>query len=98
MTLLPRSHYELGDPLAEALARQEHREHMTALAKGQRCLLIADAVISGLDALALLRVEADARRVVFHTLANLLYTPDTPIDVPDFQSRESLERFRQGRP
>jgi hypothetical protein len=98
MTHLPRSHYELGDPLAEALARQERREHLTARAKGQRVLLIADACLTALIAQgSSFAGAAEARRVLFHVLADLLYQPDTAIDVPDFTRAESLDQFRHAR-
>jgi hypothetical protein len=96
MIFEPRSVYEYGDTLAQALGRQERREHATALAKGQRVLLLADACVDALIAQGgILGGMVSARRVLFHTLADLLYAPDTAIDVPDFQSLESLERFRQ---
>jgi hypothetical protein len=99
VTYEPRSVYEFGDTLAECLARQERREHLTARAKGQRLLLIADACLTALIAQgSSFAGAADARRVLFHVLADLLYSPDTAIDVPDFTRAEALERFRRGQP
>jgi len=100
VTYSPRSHYETGDPLEVALARQEARQLGHAGDRARRVLLMADSLVSVLDAGALL-ANADAvvaaRRECFHVLADLLYGGPAVIDVPDFTDPASLERVRTGR-
>lgn len=95
MTFLPRSHYELGDPVAEVIARDERSDHHRATARGQRLLLIADSVVSRLD--WRLQDPTTARGEIFHVLADALYGPAVAIDLPDFASERSLEALRRGR-
>ena len=97
MTHVPRSVYEFGDPVHEQLAREEHTDHHHAAARGQRVLLIADSIVSVLDAQGLLTYPAAARRDVFHVLADHLFGQAGAIDIPDFSDEHSLDALRRGR-
>jgi hypothetical protein len=94
MTHQPRSVYEYGDPAFEEVARAERTDHHHAAAHGQRVLLIADSLVSVLDARGLLTDPAAARREIFHVLADALYGVQA-IDVPDFTSEKSLDALRR---
>ena len=94
MSYLPRSHYELGDPVFDEIAREEQADHYRARARGQRLLLLADSLVSRLDADSLLTDGTVARRVVFHELAEALYG-NNAIDVPDFTDERSLDALRR---
>lgn len=96
MTFAPRSQYEFGDPVGELLAREERTDHRRARARGQRLLLLADALVDVLAAHAQLRDAGAARRDLFHELAQALYS-GVAIDVPDFMDERSLEALRRGR-
>jgi hypothetical protein len=90
-----RSQYELGDPVHEHLAREEATDHYRARARGQRLLLIADSLVSVLEANGRLVDAAAARRDLFHVLADALYS-NGAVDVPDFTNEKSLEALRRG--
>jgi hypothetical protein len=94
MSYEPRSHYEAGDPLADALARQAQHEAYLAQPRGRRVLLLTDQILGALDGLGLVRDLDTARQAVFCRLADVLY-PGAPIDVPDFRDPENLEAFRR---
>jgi hypothetical protein len=96
VTHVPRSVYEFGDPVHEQITREERTDHHHATARGQRVLLIADSLVSVLDASGLLTDPAAARREAFHVLADHLYGVQA-LDIPDFSSEKSLEALRQGR-
>jgi hypothetical protein len=91
-----RSSYEFGDPVHEQLTREERRFHNHAAAHGQRVLLIADSLVSVLDARGLLTDPAAARREIFHTVADHLYGVQA-LDIPDFTNEHALEALRRGR-
>jgi hypothetical protein len=95
VTPLPRSHYEFGDPVHEAIGREEHSDHYRARARGQRVLLLADRLVIILQAQALLTDPDVARRKLFHALADDLYG-NGALDVPDFTSEQSLDALRRG--
>jgi hypothetical protein len=94
MTFVPRSVYEFGDPVHEALAREEQTDHYLARARGQRLLLIADAIVSRLD--GRLADPITARGDIFHALADCLYRPDAAIALPNFRDEKSLDAMRRG--
>jgi hypothetical protein len=95
VTYEARSHYEFGDPVLEALARDEHTDHHRARARGQRLLGIADSLVSVLEATGRLDDPDAARGDIFHVLADALYGNDA-IDIPDFTNARSLEALRRG--
>jgi len=95
MTFLPRSQYELGDPVFAALEREEHSDHYRASARGQRLLLLADSLIAVLQASGTVTNVAAARADIFHTLADALCGCQA-INTPDFASEQSLDAMRRG--
>jgi pyruvate formate-lyase activating enzyme-like uncharacterized protein len=96
MTFERRSSYEYGDPVFEHVAREERTDHLRATARGQRLLGLADAVVDELRAHALLREDGVLeRRLIFHVLANYLYSQDAAIEIPDFSNAQSLEALRR---
>ncbi len=96
MSHIPRSQYELGDdPLTADLKRAERTDHHHAFARAQRLLLIADSVISVLEAGRALHEPAAARRDIFGVLAEALCA-NQAIEVPDFMNARSLEALRRG--
>jgi hypothetical protein len=95
MTYQPRSQYDFGDPVLEALARDEHTDHHRARARGQRLLGIADSLVSVLVATGRLDDPDAARGDIFHVLADALYGVQA-IDVPDFTNAHALEALRRG--
>jgi hypothetical protein len=98
MTFERRSSYEYGDPVFEHVARDERSDHHRATARGQRLLLMADAVVDELRAHDLLREDGVIeRRLIFQVLANHLYSQDAAIDLPDFSNAQSLEALRRRR-
>ena len=96
MTFQPRSQYELGDPVAAVIAREEQAVHHRARARGQRLLLLADALVDELQAHAMLRAADGVieRRLVFHILATALYG-NAALTVPDFTDPRSLDALRR---
>ena len=96
MTFQPRSQYELGDPVFEAIAQEARADHHRAAARGQRLLLLADSLVSVLVARGHLGDPELARGDIFHVLADALYSAGA-IDVPDFSNPRSLEALRRGR-
>jgi hypothetical protein len=98
MTFLSRSQYEYGDPVAEQVDRAEQTDHYRATARGRRILLLADSLVDRLIGRGLLVPgAADARRELFHALADTLYG-NAAIDLPDFTDEQSLNALRFGRP
>jgi hypothetical protein len=96
MTHVPRSVYEYGDPAFEEITREERTDHHRAAAHGQRVLLIADSLVSVLDARGLLTDPAAARREAFHVLADHLYGVQA-LDIPDFSNEHALDALRRGK-
>jgi hypothetical protein len=96
VTHQPRSVYEYGDVVHEQLAREEQTDHHHAAAHGQRVLLIADSLVSVLDARGLLTDPAAARREAFHVLADALYGVQA-LDIPDFTNEHALDAMRRGK-
>jgi hypothetical protein len=99
MSYLSRREYELGDvdPVDTLIGRETRRDHQRATARGRRLLLIADAVVSVLEARSLITDPATVRREVFHGLVNELYSDATSIDLPDFSTEQSLDAMRSGK-
>lgn len=83
-----RSQYEYGDPVSETIAREERTDHHLARARGERLELLTAAIVSGLDARALLTDRAVATVIVFHLLADHLYA-NAAIDLPALHREEA---------
>jgi hypothetical protein len=81
-----RSRWEAGDPIYDALAAAERRDHAWAQARGRRLRALTDAIVTALDVPALLPAahHADARVAIFTVLADHLYGL-AAIDVPDLR-------------
>lgn len=77
----PRSQYELGDPVAEQLRREEQTDHHRAKARGERVARMAEAIVLALEGRGLLRARHPAMVEIVHVLANHLYSQDTAIDI-----------------
>jgi hypothetical protein len=88
--------HEFGDPVHEAIARDERTDHFRGAARGRRVLLIADRLVAELEGHALVRDVAIARLLLFHILCDELYGGVSAVDVPDFTSQKSLETMRRG--
>jgi hypothetical protein len=83
MTYLPRSHYELGDPVHEQIAAEEHTDHSRAKTRGLRLRGLSETIVSGLVARGVLPGgQSDAARVItYGILADHLYGVHA-IDIP----------------
>ena len=65
----------------EELRAAEAHDHARAGERGERCLQIANAVVSEIDARGILRDPRAARVIAFHVVADHLYG-NVAIDVP----------------
>ena len=83
MTYLSRSQYELGDPIYDALADIERRDHLWAQARGKRLRALTECLVSGLVARGVLPgANSDPARVlIFGILADAL-AGNLAIDTP----------------
>jgi hypothetical protein len=63
-----------ADPAEAALAQETRADHERAKDRGERLRILADGIVSELNAEGLLRPgHARARRLIFHQLADELY-------------------------
>jgi hypothetical protein len=81
MSFEPRSRYEYGDPLLEAVAREERHDHALAPARGARVEQIATAVVAALHTRGILTYPEVAQALTFDVLANWLYG-NAALDIP----------------
>ena len=86
MTLERRSHWELGDPVHEQIAAEEHTDHYRAKARGLRLRGLSETIVSGLVARGVLPGgQRDAARVITYGILADALARNQAIDIPDLR-------------
>jgi hypothetical protein len=75
-------HHYASDPVEEMLAKDAAADHAKAAQRGERCLMVANSIISELHANGLAALDPDTLRpILFHQIATAFFG-NVSVDIP----------------